>query len=172
MTLIYIIQDWALKPPRNLRHMPYVGYYSVIKSLSFNESFFERAHRVNLPLLNNNNKLAVYTEPGGLGWEVNVSDPEDAKRVLMKHDILEADVGNILSKFIGGPNLLNISGNEWKIQRMIANPAFRRASPINLFGEVAKEMFVAMETMGETFNISDLLMRYTLDVIGRAAFGV
>lgn len=61
MTLIYIIQDWALKPPRNLRHMPYVGYYSVIKSLSFNESFFERAHRVNLPLLNNNNKLAVYT---------------------------------------------------------------------------------------------------------------
>lgn len=55
---------------------------------------------------------------------------------------------------------------------MIVNPAFRRASPINLFGEVAKEMFVAMETMGETFNISDLLMRYTLDVIGRAAFGV
>lgn len=176
MTLIYFVQDWALRPPKNLRHIPYLGYFSVIKSLYTNDSFFKRAHKVNLPFLNNDNNLGVYLEPGMLGWEVNISDPEDAKLVLMKHeifpkiDIREANVGNFFAKFLGGPSVLNLSSNQWKTQRMIINPAFRRSSPITLFGEVAKEMFVCMETMDETVNVSDLLLRYTLDAIGRAAF--
>lgn len=59
----------------------------------------------------------------------------------------------------------------WKSQRKVANPAFKRAMPVKLFGELAQEMFLAMENMGETINVSNLIRRYTLDVIGKGGFG-
>lgn len=65
-----------------------------------------------------------------------------------------------------------LSGNEWKSQRMVINPAFRRSLPVNLFGRVTEELFLTMENMNKTVDISDLLMRWTLEAIGRAGFGV
>lgn len=64
-------------------------------------------------------------------------------------------------------------GQEWKNQRMIINPAFRRSLPVNLFGKITQEVFTAMEKKMEdaTVNISDLIMRLTLEGIGRAGFG-
>lgn len=60
MTLIHIIRDRVFKPPKNLRHIPYFGYYSVFKSLYKGESLFDRGYRVNLPLLNSGNSIGVY----------------------------------------------------------------------------------------------------------------
>lgn len=59
----------------------------------------------------------------------------------------------------------------WKSQRKVTNPAFRRSMPVKLFGKSTQEMFVAMDDMGETVNVSKLMRRYTLDVIGKAGFG-
>lgn len=63
-------------------------------------------------------------------------------------------------------------GQEWKNQRMVINPAFRRSLPVKLFGKITQEVFTAMERMDNTtVNVSDLIMRLTLEGIGRAGFG-
>jgi cytochrome P450 len=75
-------------------------------------------------------------------------------------------------KFTGGPNILFTNGAEWKSQRMVANPAFRRSMPVKLFGKLTVELFETMETMGDTVNFSDLMERWTLEAIGKAGFGI
>lgn len=74
-------------------------------------------------------------------------------------------------KFINGPNIVLLNGHEWKSQRKVANPAFRRSMPVKLFGKLTQEMFRSMETMNETINVTDLMERWTLDAIGKAGFG-
>lgn len=50
LSLLYIIRDRVLKPPRKLRHVPYIGYFSVLKSLITGESFWDRTFRVRIPI--------------------------------------------------------------------------------------------------------------------------
>ena len=127
-----------------------------------------------------------------------MNNPEDAKRVFLKHgmrfkgctivnysftncsylelfpkvNISVGHEGTLLAKFLGGDNLLLTAGSLWKNQRMIANPAFRRTMPVKLFGKLTKELFITMENLNSnTMNVSDLLMRYTLEALGKAIFG-
>lgn len=89
-----------------------------------------------------------------------------------KLNITEGNEQTLLTKFVGGPNVLLASGHEWKNQRKVTNPAFRRSLPVKLFGKITQELFVTMESMDETVNVSDLLLRWTLEAIGRAGFGM
>lgn len=59
LTLVYIIRDRVFKPPKDIRHIPYLGYLSVIKSLYKGDSLFDRGYKVNIPLLNSS-KLGLY----------------------------------------------------------------------------------------------------------------
>jgi cytochrome P450 len=77
----------------------------------------------------------------------------------------------LLTKFVGGPNVLTLAGHEWKNQRKVTNPAFRRSMPVKLFGKLTQELFKVMDTMDETVDISDLMLRWTLEAIGKAGFG-
>jgi cholesterol 24(S)-hydroxylase len=87
-------------------------------------------------------------------------------------NITKGNEQTLLSRFIGGPNVLLITGHEWKNQRKVANPAFRRSLPVKLFGKITQELFATMETMDKTVNFSDLMLRWTLEAIGRAGFGM
>lgn len=85
------------------------------------------------------------------------------------------NIGNeqgFLNKFIAGPNVLIISGDHWKSQRKVINPAFRRSMPMKLFGQLTQELFATIQVLGGTVDVSDLMMRCTLDAIGRAGFGI
>jgi hypothetical protein len=53
----------------------------------------------------------------------------------------------------------------------VANPAFRRSIPVQLFGSLAQELFRAMDALDETVNWPDLTQRFALDAIGLAGFG-
>ncbi|KAI8380763.1 cytochrome P450 [Blakeslea trispora] len=114
---------------------------------------------------------------GQLGWEVYVSNPEDAKQILFKidafpkADIFEQNENTLGNKFSVGQNIFIANGHNWKAQRSIANPAFNRSMPVTMFGELSKTLFRSMEGMGDTIEVTSLLRRYTLDAIGRAAFG-
>lgn len=72
---------------------------------------------------------------------------------------------------MGTHNIAVLSGSRWKAQRKVANPAFHRSMPVQLFGRLTQEMFKVMETMDDTVNVSDLMERWTLDAIGKAGFG-
>lgn len=88
-----------------------------------------------------------------------------------KIDISEERSGTLQSKFTIRPSMAMTSGDQWKRQRNIMNPAFRRSMPVKLFGNLTQEMFRSMENKGNIFTVSDLMERWTLDVIGRAGFG-
>lgn len=60
MTLIYLIRDKILKPPRNLRHIPYQGYYDFIKSIYKKETYWDRAHRWTLPFIDSESSNGLY----------------------------------------------------------------------------------------------------------------
>jgi cytochrome P450 len=88
-----------------------------------------------------------------------------------KANILKGKEDTLNAKFSNGPNLVFLSGAHWKAQRMIANPAFHRAQPIQLFGKLAQDLFAKMDTMAETVEVTDLMERWTLQAIGKAGFG-
>nr|BDB32877.1 cytochrome P450 monooxygenase [Thamnidium elegans] len=176
MSLILLIRDRVFKPPRNLRHIPYFGYYSLIKSIASGESLYDRSMRVHVPLVNSS-RDGLYVEPGKSGWEVHVCNPEDMRRIFYKHEqFLKDEFGKgceqtLLSKFTAGPNIGVLVGEPWKAQRKIVNPAFRRSVPVKLFGKIAQDLFEVMDTKGETVEVSNLMSRCTLEAIGRAGFG-
>lgn len=58
LTLVYIIRDRVFKPPKNIRHIPYFGYSSVIKSLINGDSFFDRCYKVALPFLDSKDNVS------------------------------------------------------------------------------------------------------------------
>lgn len=76
----------------------------------------------------------------------------------------------LMLRFIGGPNLLLLTGDKWKKQRMLANPAFHRSMPVKLFGALALDVFDIINA-NPTVEFTDLMRRFTLEAIGRAGFG-
>ncbi|KAI8982296.1 cytochrome P450 [Mycotypha africana] len=176
----YIIRDRILKPPKSLRHLRYEGFFQVLKSIFNNESYWDRAHRSILPIINKEDENGLYVRPGTNGWEVHVTNPAAAKLILYKHDkfpkreIQEKNkTTTLLPKFVvGGRNIVFLNHQEWKAQRKIVNPAFHRSAPVKLFGELTVELFRVMDKMNEdTIDVGDIMQRLTLDVIGKAGFG-
>ncbi|ORZ03932.1 cytochrome P450, partial [Syncephalastrum racemosum] len=77
-------------------------------------------------------------------------------------------------KFFGGPNILLTEGHEWKKHRKIANPAFHRAMPVELFSKLTHRMLRAMQAdmdQNGVIDIHDIMTRWTLEAIGKAGFG-
>ncbi|KAL9545818.1 hypothetical protein MBANPS3_006962 [Mucor bainieri] len=177
MTLIYLIRDKIFKPPRNIRHIPYQGYYDFIKSIYTKETYWDRAHRWTLPRIDSESSNGLYVRPGRFGFEIHVANPEAAKKVFLKQDlfpkldVLKGKEDTLNAKFANGPNLVFLNGPHWKTQRMVANPAFHRAQPIQLFGKLTQDLFERMDRLGETIDVHDLMERFTLEAIGRAGFG-
>ncbi|ORY96302.1 cytochrome P450 [Syncephalastrum racemosum] len=81
--------------------------------------------------------------------------------------------GNLISRFVFGPNIVVLNGAAWKKHRQIANPAFQRAMPVRLFAELSHTMFKVMDREVESgpVEIHDVLVRWTLQVLGLSMFG-
>lgn len=60
LSLIYFIQDRVLKPPSNLRHLPYLSCFGVIKSMSSKESFWSRCYNAHLPIIDAKNSKGLF----------------------------------------------------------------------------------------------------------------
>ncbi|ORX55713.1 cytochrome P-450 cyp509A1 [Hesseltinella vesiculosa] len=83
--------------------------------------------------------------------------------------------GTLGSRFIGSNNILYTNGSEWRRHRTLANPAFKKAMPVKLFGEVGAATFKILDkqypTTTFTVDLLNLTERMTLDIIGRSGFG-
>lgn len=53
----------------------------------------------------------------------------------------------------------------------IANPAFHRSMPIELFGKLTKKMIYVMDQAKGPIEFHNMTSRITLDAIGLAGFG-
>ncbi|KAG0181653.1 cytochrome P450-dit2 [Apophysomyces sp. BC1021] len=177
LTVLYLIYDKINKPPRSLRHIPYVGYINTITSALRGRSSADISSDYSIPLIKSEAHNGVYMRTDRIGWTVQVASPEAAKKVLMKIDLFpKADIkfgreGTVSAKFIAGPNILLTNGHEWKKHRKIANPAFHRSMPVKVFGGLTQQLFHTLEKEGtNNVDIVSLMERFTLDAIGQAGF--
>ncbi|KAI8146009.1 cytochrome P-450 cyp509A1, partial [Fennellomyces sp. T-0311] len=110
------------------------------------------------------------------GWTVHITRPEAAKKFLLKTnifpkaDLTEERKGTMFARFALGPNVLFLNGAAWKHQRMIANPAFHRSMPVDLFGNLALKLFKTIDSMKNPIEFHNMMERWTLDAIGKAGF--
>ncbi|RCI02599.1 hypothetical protein CU098_004206, partial [Rhizopus stolonifer] len=87
----------------------------------------------------------------GLGWAVFVSNLEAAKTVFFDSantfpkSIRSDQHHSVFGRLIFGPNVAFLNDPHWKLQRKVANPAFRRSMPVNMFGQLTLTLFDTME---------------------------
>ncbi|KAI8381241.1 cytochrome P450 [Radiomyces spectabilis] len=162
------------RPPPQLRHLPYISYFDLIKSILMGESVFELRQRKVLPIIDKANGL--YLQPMRSGWTLFSTNPGANKAILTQPDRIQKKQGLFGSKFslvgrwLGGNNLATLEGEHWRRHRRVANPAFHRTMPIKLFGQLAEKMFLAIDT-AEPIEVTEITSRVTLDAIGIAGFG-
>ncbi|KAF7728619.1 cytochrome P450-dit2 [Apophysomyces ossiformis] len=176
VVLLYTVLDRILLPARSVRHIPRVSYLSFMKNVftGVKNPYFSR--NLIIPLLEKENSNGIYMRPTHFGWSVFAANPAAIKTLLLrtdvfpKFDVTHGREGTLPVRFTRGPNLVFLNGADWKKQRKIANPAFHRSMPVNMFGTLTQHLFKVMDQMDDTVNIVDLMERWTLDAIGKAGF--
>ncbi|KAG2187290.1 hypothetical protein INT44_004975 [Umbelopsis vinacea] len=168
----------AVRVPRNLRHIPAVPYWKYMKSALSGEGIDVRAQKVILPVLAKSPN-GIYLRPNEFGWTVAIASPAAMKTLFLrtddypKHSSFNKNMESLAVRFGGAENIAILNGSVWKKHRTIANPAFHRSMPVRMFGKQCEKMMVAFEKEGDglvNVDVPKLLQRFTLDVIGLAAF--
>ncbi|KAH8553809.1 cytochrome P450 [Umbelopsis sp. PMI_123] len=153
--------------PKNLRHIPAVPYLKYMRSVLSGEGIDIRTRDIILPVVENSPN-GLYLRPNQFGWSVGVAGPSAMKTLLLRK--LEL----LFNKFAGLHNIVVLNDDVWKKHRMIANPAFHRSMPVTMFGRLNEKKMLQFEKEGDGLDKVDIpmfLQRFTLDVIGLAAFG-
>ncbi|KAI8359149.1 cytochrome P450 [Blakeslea trispora] len=177
ITLLYYIHNRILKPPKELRHIPYQTYYSFFGSVLRKESLRDLYRRDILPAFDHEKNDGIYLRPFNGAWNVTIANPAHAKKILFNTDVFpKITPDNAISKtlfgrFAVGPNIAMLNGPAWKAQRKIANPAFHRSMPVNLFGDLTLEFFQVVDESNGVVEFTDLITRWSLDAIGKSGFG-
>ncbi|CAO3599673.1 unnamed protein product [Absidia cylindrospora] len=174
--LYYQTIDKIIHPPRKLRHIPRINIFKyILMAVVQQKPFGTIARSTSVPLLEASAPMVL--KPDRLGWTVHIGTPEAAKQFFLKTDIypkanLTSQKGTLFHDFIGVKNVVFASEKEeWRKHRKLVNPAFHKAKPVKTFGTLAHKVFKVMDKANETpLNITLLMERYTLDVIGQAGF--
>ncbi|CAO3681720.1 unnamed protein product [Umbelopsis ramanniana] len=165
--------------PKKLRHIPAVPFWPYMRSVLSGEGIDVRTRKVILPVLAKSPN-GLYLRPNQRGWSVGVAAPSAMKTLFLRIGDYPKDAKllrnphSLAIKFIGAENIVGINGAVWKKHRMIANPAFHRSMPVKLFGKLSERMMLKFDKEGdglENVDIPNFLQRFTLDIIGLAAFG-
>lgn len=61
ISLVYLIREKILKPPKKIRHIPYLGFTTLVKSILANESISDRTYKLNLPQLHKPGNKGLYS---------------------------------------------------------------------------------------------------------------
>ncbi|CAO3635442.1 unnamed protein product [Cunninghamella blakesleeana] len=164
-------------PPKKLRHIPHYNFFTFFRRILQGVPHGPIQRELVVPLYQHKKKGEIYLRKGFLGWQVTIANPEDSKVFFLKTDIFrKADMpqqeGTFLSEYLGKDNLVFLSNkNEWKRQRMLVSPAFKKSMPVRLFADYTYRTFDIIDNTKEsTVEVKSLMERFTLDIIGKAGF--
>ncbi|CAO3626971.1 unnamed protein product [Cunninghamella blakesleeana] len=124
LVLLYSAYDKIAKPPRKLRKLPYVNFFSYFKMLLKGESFGTISRKLTIPLLKPG-QPEMYVQKDLLGWTVKVCDPAIAKQVFLKTDIyakadLASQEGTLRQNHVGSNNIVMAHEQHvWKKHRTV-----------------------------------------------------
>ncbi|CDS08804.1 hypothetical protein LRAMOSA10165 [Lichtheimia ramosa] len=175
LVLFYFVRK-AVTPPARLRHLPYVGLFTFLNAFMRRKLISDISSNVTLPTAMKD-PSGIYARFDQNGWSVHITRPDSAKKFLLKTDIFaKANIGEVrgntlLGRFLFQRNILMLNGHEWRSQRKVANPAFHRSMPVELFGKLAQKVInVIDQAEGNTVNFHQMTERFALDAIGLAGF--
>ncbi|CDS08801.1 hypothetical protein LRAMOSA10162 [Lichtheimia ramosa] len=175
LVLFYFVRK-AVTPPAHLRHLPYVGIFTFLNAFIRRKLISDISSDITLPVAMKD-PSGIYARYDQSGWTVHITRPESAKKLLLKADIFaKATVGEVrgntlIGRFLFQRNILMLNGHEWRSQRKVANPAFHRSMPVELFGKlVQKVIHVIDQAESDTVNFHQMTERFALDAIGLAGF--
>lgn len=108
------------------------------------------------------------------GTVMVISDADAAAQLESLPLAKGADIINPLEQITGGRSLLTMDGDEWKRWRRLFNPSFSPGYMMGLAPAIADEVAVfrqklfdrCSEGLSEVFQLEDLTLRMTFDVIG------
>ncbi|EQB57718.1 hypothetical protein CGLO_02118 [Colletotrichum gloeosporioides Cg-14] len=108
------------------------------------------------------------------GTVMVISDADAAAQLESLPLAKGADIINPLEQITGGRSLLTMDGDEWKRWRRLFNPGFSPGYMMGLAPAIADEVAVfrqklfdrCSEGLSEVFQLEDLTLRMTFDVIG------
>ncbi|ORX59605.1 cytochrome P-450 cyp509A1 [Hesseltinella vesiculosa] len=162
-------------PPEHLRQLPHVSFFTFFKALLSNITVDQFSSEVIVPITLQSN--GAHVTPTIAHWSVHLTDPVAIKQLLVKGDMFPKSTinqgfpGTLIYRYIGGDNIVMLSGEPWVRHRKIANRAFKGSLPLALFGELTQNMFAAMDGLDNSrIDVLDLFERLTLDTIGRSGF--
>ncbi|CAO3624124.1 unnamed protein product [Cunninghamella echinulata] len=179
LAVLYSYVDHVSRPPKHLRHLPYINKFTSIRRFIFDKwPTYKISKELVAPILKNPDNT-MYLRNDKFGWVLHVVGSNAVKQVFMKSDVfpkLDQSAINttIIYKLLGVSNILFSDGQEWKKHRKIVNPAFHKSLPVKLFGEKSREWIAMLdETQPDTFTLdfNNEMERFTLDIIGEAGFG-
>lgn len=61
LSIVYFIKERVMKPPRKLRHIPYISYLDTVRAMFNHESVWNRAYRVYLPIVDSAGNKGIFT---------------------------------------------------------------------------------------------------------------
>ncbi|CAO3676105.1 unnamed protein product [Rhizopus stolonifer] len=177
-TLLYTLVQKYNRPPPHLAHLPYISLFTFLR-YGFKDEPYEKYVKENIVPLLTPESGGIYAAPTIQRWVIKLADPKPIKQFTMKQEYIlpkaesnAGEKGSLIHKFIGGPNILLLSGKEWRKHRKIANMAFIQAMPVKLFGRLANKMLKNMDIdCKEPMDVNDLFRRFAIDSIGIAGFG-
>ncbi|OZJ04092.1 hypothetical protein BZG36_03384 [Bifiguratus adelaidae] len=169
--VIYKLWSILLSTPGQFKAISRVKEFSLILT---GVSGPERRRKEAIPLLARGEPAYFSSERGP--YTLYIAEPKMARTLLMRtgtfpHGELGAfPKGSMFDKMLGTPNIVSSNGQIWKTHRKIASPVFRKSMPLQLFGNATLELFEEYKKADYKVDSSDYMERFTLDVIGRAAF--
>ncbi|KAJ3369507.1 hypothetical protein GGF31_005217 [Allomyces arbusculus] len=174
-----------LVPPRHLRKYPHASPIKIIRTLLLRKGFLEqrailfeamRDDAIRRGVIKSKEETPSIYLTWFIGrWQVIVVNPTDMKNLLTKHETFEKkrlDAGYMF-KFLGN-NVALAQTPEWKQQRKVVNPAFRRGWATSLFGTPARQLIKQLDAIaasGAIMDPADWMQRMTLDALTLSAFG-
>lgn len=84
LILLYLAADRAVRPPRKLRHIPYMNYIQFMKMALQRKPTGEISRTLAVPLMEGYGQRSVFLRPDRLGWMLHIANPEAAKQFFMK----------------------------------------------------------------------------------------
>lgn len=106
-----------------------------------------------------------------------VYDPDAAVQVSTKYNLPKTSMHlQFMKPITGGPNLISMSDQEWKIWRSLFNPGFSTAAMMESVPHIVKSVQTFQEKLKEKTQqgvicLDDLTTRMTMDVIMKLTLG-
>ncbi|GBB91360.1 hypothetical protein RclHR1_01860014 [Rhizophagus clarus] len=160
-----------IRVPEGLKNIPTLSFLNLVIAIFAKHGMDKRWEDIREVL-----------EKDGIGkiwfdgeWSIVITDLGLAKDIVTKTDLYPKSLleelfpRSLVAKYYG-TNVV-ISNGDVSLEARVTYPAFRNL-PVHVFVESAMKLLEVMEEVdNEPIEVKSLMQRYTLDVLGRAAFG-